>query len=219
MDASAWRTQLHMDETTPHLTGFIAPTDPQTGRLNARRWIGGAERCSASADRLRGRWGHLGLRRGIEGSKAKHQSVRRFYAAMNAPEPSPERGRAYDIERTARKAAQAQATADRGRADRAAAALDAQKALAARMRALPLADVLDALGFENDPQNRAQWLHGPKGDRTHRVNIEGTRWFDLIAERGRGGAIDLVQHVLGTDFRDPLRGWRIASEAARRRRI
>ena len=72
------------------------------------------------------------------------------------------------------------------------------------MRALPLADVLDALGFENDPQNRAQWLHGPKGDRTHRVNIEGTRWFDLIAERGRGGAIDLVQHVLGTDFKGSL---------------
>ncbi|PZO72376.1 MAG: hypothetical protein DI629_20880 [Mesorhizobium amorphae] len=196
--------QLHLDETTPHLTGFIAPTDPQTGRLNARRWIGGKDRCSAQQTAYAAAVGHLGLRRGVEGSKAKHQSVRRFYAAMNAPEPSPERGRAYDIERTARKAAQAQAAADRGRADRAAAALEAQKALAARMRALPLSDVLDALGFENDPQNRAQWVHGPKGARTHRVNVDGTRWFDLAAERGRGGAIDLVQHVLGTDFKGSL---------------
>lgn len=186
------------------MTGFIAPTDPETGRLNARRWIGGAERCSAQQTAYADAVAHLGLRRGVEGSKAKHQTVRRFYAAMNAPEPSPERGRAYDTERTARRAAEAQAAADRGRADRTAAQLDAQKALAARMRALDLPAVLDALGFEPDAQNPKQWAHGPKGDRTHRINIEGGKWFDLVADRGRGGAIDLVQHVLDTDFKGSL---------------
>ena len=196
--------QLHLDETSPHLTGFIAPTDPETGRLNARRWIGGAERCSAQQTAYADAVAHLGLRRGVEGSKAKHQTVRRFYAAMNAPEPSPERGRAYDTERTARRAAEAQAAADRGRADRTAAQLDAQKALAARMRALDLPAVLDALGFEPDAQNAKQWAHGPKGDRTHRINIEGGKWFDLVADKGRGGAIDLVQHVLDTDFKGSL---------------
>lgn len=196
--------QLHLDETTPHLTGFIAPTDPTTGRLNARLWIGGRERCSGQQTAYAASVAHLGLRRGVEGSKAEHQTVRRFYAAMNAPEPSPERGRAYDTERTARRAAQAQATADRGRADRTAAALDAQKAIAARMRALDLPAVLDMLGFEPDPQNPKQWLHGSKGDRTHRINVEGAKWFDLIAQKGRGGAIDLVQHVLGTDFKGSL---------------
>jgi hypothetical protein len=196
--------QLHLDETTPHLTGLIAPTDPRTGRLNARAWIGGQERCSAQQTAYADAVAHLGLRRGVEGSKAKHQTVRRFYAAMNAAEPSPERGRAYDIERTARKAAEAQANADRGRADRAAAEVEAQKALTSRLRALDLGAVLDALGFEPDAQNPKQWVHGPQGDRTHRVNIEGSKWFDLVSEKGRGGAIDLVQHVLATDFQGSL---------------
>lgn len=29
------------DGSTPHLLGLIVPLDPKTGRLNARRWIGG----------------------------------------------------------------------------------------------------------------------------------------------------------------------------------
>ena len=37
--------RLHGDERTPHLTGYVVPLDPDTGHLNARRWIGGAARC------------------------------------------------------------------------------------------------------------------------------------------------------------------------------
>ena len=31
--------RLHGDERTPHLTGYVVPLDPDTGHLNARRWI------------------------------------------------------------------------------------------------------------------------------------------------------------------------------------
>lgn len=68
--------------------------------------------------------------------------------------PITARMRTAETDRTARKAAEAQATKDRGRADRLAVELDKQKELAGRMRALPLTDVLDALGFSQDKHER-----------------------------------------------------------------
>ena len=48
--------RLHGDERTPHLTGYVVPLDPDTGHLNARRWIGRGPLPTA-ADRLRRRRG------------------------------------------------------------------------------------------------------------------------------------------------------------------
>ena len=67
--------QLHLDETTPHLTGFIAPTDPQTGRLNARRWIGGAGDAAPSRPPTRPLWGTSGF---VGGLRGRRQSTRAF---------------------------------------------------------------------------------------------------------------------------------------------
>ena len=226
--------RLHADEQTPHLTGFIVPIDPDTERLNSRRWIGGKERCAKQQTDYAATVAHLGLSRGIEGSTAKHERVRRHYRQIAQPVASlaidrpprvlmdPEgwaaeqaqsiarqaapafaRARTAESDRTAKKAAEAQAEKDRRRRERAEAELEAQKALSARLRALPLPDVLDALGFRADPREKGRW-------RAEGFNItvgegaKASKWFDHAAGTGRGGAIDLTAHVLGTDFKGAL---------------
>ena len=77
--------RLHGDERTPHLTGYVVPLDPDTGHLNARRWIGGAARCRQQQTDYAAAVAPLGLSRGIEGSTATHERVRRHYAQISAP--------------------------------------------------------------------------------------------------------------------------------------
>ena len=35
-------TTIHRDETTPHLVAYVVPVDEETGRLNAKKFIGGS---------------------------------------------------------------------------------------------------------------------------------------------------------------------------------
>lgn len=225
--------RIHADERSPHITGFVVPLD-ENGHLNARAWIGGADRCAQQQTDYAQAVEHLGLRRGIEGSTAKHEAVRRHYAQIQQPVaklkidrpprilldpegwaaeqrnnlrkqagPAFARARVADSERTKRRAAEAQAAKDRGRADRAQEALDAQKAAAARLRALPLAEVLDALGFQEDARERGRW-RAEGFNITLGTGAKAGKWFDHTAGQGRGGAIDLVQHAMGTDFKSAL---------------
>lgn len=111
--------------------------------------------------------------------------------------------RTAESDRTARKAAEAQAAKAQGRADRLQAAMDEQKALSARMRALPLPDVLDALGFAPDPREKGRWK-AEGFNITVGTGAKASKWFDHAAGTGRGGSIDLVQHVIGSDFKGSL---------------
>jgi hypothetical protein len=226
--------RLHADERTPHLTGFIVPLDPETGHLNARRWVGGAKRCAEQQTDYAAAVESLGLRRGVEGSTAEHERVTRHYGQIAQPAaklsiarpprvlldpdgwaanqrqklatqagPTFARARTAESDRTARKAAEAQATKDRGRAERAQRALDDQKALAARMRALPLPDVLDALGCVQDKTEKGRWK-AEGFNITVGEGAKASKWFDHAAGKGAGGSIDLVQHVTGSDFKGAL---------------
>ena len=111
--------------------------------------------------------------------------------------------RARPSDRTAKKAAEATAEKERRKRERAEKALVQQKATADRMRAMPLPDVLDALGFQQDKAEPDRW-------RAEGFNITlGTgpkagKWYDHLAQHGRGGAIDLVQHTTGADFKGAL---------------
>lgn len=226
--------RLHADERTPHLTGYIVPLDPESGGLNARRWIGGPRRCAEQQTAYAAAVEPLGLRRGVEGSTAEHEGVKRFYGDLAKPvaklsidkppriltdptgwqrdqslrlaeqvAPITARMRTAETDRTARKAAEAQATKDRGRADRLAVELDKQKELAGRMRALPLTDVLDALGFSQDKHEKDRWK-AEGFNITVGTGQKAGKWFDHAAGSGRGGSIDLVQHVTGADFKGAL---------------
>lgn len=238
--------EFHLDETTPHLTGLIVPKDPDTGGLNARRWIGGkssklepgTSRISGHQTRYAEAVEDLGLRRGLVGSTATHQSVAEYYRRVNAsddlelPEittpPLIGRERWADelraqvneaIKIKAAKAAELpverrKAIEARRAAERNAAALEkakaARRALSDQMRALPLPDVLDALGLAVDPDDaqkpahRQRWIAGPPGGRTHKVEIDGQKWRCAVGQTGAASAIDLVKYVTDTDFNGAL---------------
>lgn len=85
---------IHRDEATPHLAAYVVPVDPDSGRLNAKRWLGGSGKLSElQTDFAAGVGKAHGLERGTERSKATHKAVRQWYAELG------------DIERTAARAA------------------------------------------------------------------------------------------------------------------
>lgn len=74
---------VHRDETTPHLVAYVVPRDGD--KLNAKKWLGGKAVLSAMQTDFAEKVGkRFGLERGLEGSKAVHQTIRQFYAQANA---------------------------------------------------------------------------------------------------------------------------------------
>ena len=74
---------IHRDEKTPHMFAYVVPVDPDSGRLNAKKWLGGAKALNEMQTDFAHQVGRPhGLQRGIEGSKATHTTVREFYAAI-----------------------------------------------------------------------------------------------------------------------------------------
>jgi hypothetical protein len=75
---------LHYDETTPHMYAYVVPLDAETGRLNARKWLGGSRALSEMQTEFAQMVGAShGLERGIKGSRATHQRVQRHYGLVN----------------------------------------------------------------------------------------------------------------------------------------
>lgn len=79
-------TSVHHDETSPHLIAYVVPLD-EGGKLNARKFLGGTATLSAMQTDFARRVAHHGLERGIAGSKAKHQTVARYYATISEKAP------------------------------------------------------------------------------------------------------------------------------------
>jgi hypothetical protein len=80
---------LHNDELTPHIQAAIVPVD-ERDHLNAKHWTGGAAKLSALQDSYARAMERFGLERGVKGSVADHQTVKEFYAKIEAPTPAPE---------------------------------------------------------------------------------------------------------------------------------
>ena len=74
---------IHRDETTPHLAAYVVPLTAD-GRLSAKEFIGNRQQMSADQTSYAEAVAHLGLVRGMPGSKAKHQRVQRFYRAVES---------------------------------------------------------------------------------------------------------------------------------------
>jgi hypothetical protein len=68
---------LHIDEKTPHLAAYIVPE--KDGKLNARELFGTRGKMAQMQTEYAEKMRKFGLERGIEGSKAKHQKVKRWY--------------------------------------------------------------------------------------------------------------------------------------------
>jgi Plasmid recombination enzyme len=79
---------VHRDEGTPHLVCYVVPLDPQSGRLNASRWLDGRQRLSQmQTEFAHAVGGPHGLERGIEGSRASHLKVQQWYSQITRPDP------------------------------------------------------------------------------------------------------------------------------------
>ena len=79
---------IHRDETSPHLSAFVVPLTAD-GRLSAKELIGGRAQLSADQTSYAECVHHLGLERGIEGSKARHTTISQYYARVGMPLPKP----------------------------------------------------------------------------------------------------------------------------------
>jgi hypothetical protein len=86
---------LHLDESTPHIHAVTVPlvkgmygkgkARREMLKMNARALYGGGEKMAQWQDRYAEAVAHLGLERGIPGSTAEHQSIKKYYAQLNTP--------------------------------------------------------------------------------------------------------------------------------------
>ena len=77
---------VHLDEKTPHLSVKVVPIDPK-GKLNAAYFRDGRKLLEETQTDFFEKVGaKQGLQRGIQGSKAKHQDIDKWYAHMQTPD-------------------------------------------------------------------------------------------------------------------------------------
>jgi len=69
----------HLDEKTPHIHAIVVPIDTK-GKLNCRDFLGGRELMQKMQSSFAEKMKPIGLERGIEGSKAEHTKVQKWYA-------------------------------------------------------------------------------------------------------------------------------------------
>ncbi len=80
---------LHRDELTPHIQAMVVPID-ERGKLAAKTFIGTPSKVSEMQTSYARAVEDMGLKRGVQRSVAEHQTVREFYAKIDAPTPAPE---------------------------------------------------------------------------------------------------------------------------------
>lgn len=69
---------LHLDEKTPHIEAFVVPIDPK-GKLNCKHFLGARNALSVLQTKYATHNAPFGLKRGLAGSRATHQEVKKFY--------------------------------------------------------------------------------------------------------------------------------------------
>ncbi len=72
---------LHRDESTPHLVAYVVPE--VAGRLNSRPLIGSPQLMTEMQTDYAAAMAQFGLERGLQGSKARHQTIRAYYSRLN----------------------------------------------------------------------------------------------------------------------------------------
>ena len=213
------RAELHLDESTPHVHAYLVPLDDR-GKLNCRGIFGGRQKLSQFQDSYANALSPLGLERGIKGSRARHTTIKQYYAAVTktpdlALDKTTINHQLADRARAIKEKEQAVVTAKslakkvevlEGQLSDARTKIKLQNFeltnwknkyadIANSVRDLPLKDVAYELGLEPDPFDRHKW----QGEH-HTINITGSKFYDWKEMKGGGGAIDLVMHVNKCDF-------------------
>ena len=213
------RAELHLDESTPHVHAYFVPLDDR-GKLNCRGIFGGRQKLSQFQDSYAEAMSPIGLERGIKGSRARHTTIKQYYAAVTkTPDLTLDKTtiehQLADRARAIKEKEQALVTAKslakkvevlEGQLEAAQTKIKLQNKkltnwknkyadIANSVREIPLKDVAYQLGLEPDPKDQHKWL----GEH-HTINITGSKFYDWKEMKGGGGAIDLVMHVNKCDF-------------------
>ncbi|WP_138505383.1 MobV family relaxase [Nostoc sp. PA-18-2419] len=207
------RAELHLDEATPHIHAYFVPLD-DLGQLRAKHFFDGRQKMRQFQDSYSAATEHLGLERGIKGSRAQHQDIKDFYSIVNSGiEPnsslteSQMQAKAALSERAQTKKQEMEATAkalvkEIEAKDQHIQQLETEKLLlrqqTEQLRDLPLVDVAWELGLHQD---LGRWKgHG------HIINIDESKFYDFSPDqqKGGGGAIDLVMHVNNCNVRQAV---------------
>ena len=209
---------IHLDETTPHIQALVIPLD-DNGKLNARRITGGPAKMKRLHTEYAQACQHLGLKRGIEGSRARHVDVARFYGLVNdglaakevpaIPTP-PVMGREAwsgkqtgelrdELAPTIAKAKQHELSTKREKELRATAEHIAQerdqyKGMLDTLRGVPLDRILEDSGATWRKDKEAWTINGKL------LRTSKGKFYDLKSGLKGGGAIDLVKMLQGCDF-------------------
>ena len=221
--------QLHLDESTPHLTYFVVPN--KDGTLNARHWLGGKEKLQQRQDEYAAAVAHLGLDRGVRGSKATHQETQKYYGAQKAETPewrdptllelAQGGGKWLDeirssfeqmqlsansakVERNKSKEQQKTLKNISERSQKTSVNLEKAKEQLDRLRALPLDVVASELALEKDTDDNFK-----DAEKRFAITINGRKFFDHKSASGGGGSIDLVKHCLDCDFNE-AKAWLVS---------
>ncbi|MFM2312721.1 MAG: hypothetical protein RLZZ04_1997 [Cyanobacteriota bacterium] len=217
------RAELHLDESTPHVHAYLVPLD-ERGKLNCRGLFGGREKLSQFQDSYANALSPLGLERGIKGSRAKHTTVKQYYAAVTKTpdltlDQTTIQHQLADRQRVIKEKEQALITAKLLSRDKEELQQRLNKAeikiktqvleltnwknkyaeIANKVRDLPLKEVVYELGLEPDRQDKHKWQN-----EQHIINITGSKFYDWKQMKGGGGAIDLVMHVNECDYKQSV---------------
>jgi hypothetical protein len=209
------------DETSPHVCAYVVPIDAK-GKLNASHFLDGRIKLSEMqtdfADNVGNRFN---LERGIEGSIAKHTTIKEYYARIQEPvkelqvkaedlKPQVTKkkllSKEYETEdqiaqRITKTFEPAVATAKQYQLEKASneareRQLQILRERATYARQLPLEAVLERLGCVRDGKDRNNW-RTPVG----RLSVAGMKFYAHDQAKGGGGAIDLVMMLEQTDYK------------------
>lgn len=76
------RAELHLDEMSPHIHAYKVPISP-SGKLQHKYFFGDRQKLRDFQDSYHQAVKHLGLERGIRGSTANHEHIKKFYETVN----------------------------------------------------------------------------------------------------------------------------------------
>lgn len=88
---------VHRDEKTPHMYAYVVPLDESTGRLNAKKWVGGSKALTQLQDEVAAVAKPHGLERGARKSKARHKEVRTWYAEQKVAETTARKAKKLEL--------------------------------------------------------------------------------------------------------------------------
>ena len=201
----------------------------QMTSFNARKWTGDKRALNKLQDAYAAAMKSFGLQRGLSGSKATHTDIQVFYDQVNKTITEQELEPRTVVEKgifihTEREETASEYLARTGVKEKAGAYIlekrrgaDRDKQLAYwkseadRLRDIPLGQVLQDLGFEHIPRESGTWgqvFRSPAG----KIVTKGEKFYDfhgssVDARTGKqlgGGAIDLVMHLEGVEFKEAV---------------